>query len=435
MMIWWIRISVVEHERNEIPFFIGQEMLFSQFHEAIEQIDREGEEIKIRFELNQTKNQQPQTVGLFTWESKDQLNILDTVATKLELGVKNSMLDKKRKKEIMKLLTTEVYKNQKKPSTKKEKSISNSYPPINQTEVKPEDTEIDSKLEANKHESMVNEKVEGKRKEVPLKRSKVKKEKPVKTIPSHLSLLLKKVITLGNSLLTIVLSKWKWLIAGFMVLFLISSIVFVSSLFSHATETPVANDSFAILKSKKEYKKMASEYPKEFWKWEETQVEAMDTDTLIEVYEDYSNQAVAFDIAFLGKAYTKVIQMYEDTPEKLRMNDTRYAFLGFSYIQEGDLVKAEKMAKKSDSQALYGQLSLAYLRKGDDQKAEECNKIAKDDDINVKIKDYQLVKTTLDEVNKQLGNKKLSKEIRSKLQENKQVLEDELKKIKHGEDE
>lgn len=434
-MIWWIRISVVEHERNEIPFFIGQEMLFSQFHEAIEQIDREGEEIKIRFELNQTKNQQPQTVGLFTWESKDQLNILDTVATKLELGVKNSMLDKKRKKEIMKLLTTEVYKNQKKPSTKKEKSISNSYPPINQTEVKPEDTEIDSKLEANKHESMVNEKVEGKRKEVPLKRSKVKKEKPVKTIPSHLSLLLKKVITLGNSLLTIVLSKWKWLIAGFMVLFLISSIVFVSSLFSHATETPVANDSFAILKSKKEYKKMASEYPKEFWKWEETQVEAMDTDTLIEVYEDYSNQAVAFDIAFLGKAYTKVIQMYEDTPEKLRMNDTRYAFLGFSYIQEGDLVKAEKMAKKSDSQALYGQLSLAYLRKGDDQKAEECNKIAKDDDINVKIKDYQLVKTTLDEVNKQLGNKKLSKEIRSKLQENKQVLEDELKKIKHGEDE
>ncbi|EGK9572736.1 hypothetical protein ISM54_003016 [Listeria monocytogenes] len=435
MMIWWIRISVVEDERNEIPFFIGQEMLFSQFHEAIEQIDREGEEIKIRFELNQTKNQQPQTVGLFTWESKDQLNILDTVATKLELGVKNSMLDKKRKKEIMKLLTTEVYKNQKKPSTKKEKSISNSYPPINQTEVKPEDTEIDSKLEANKHESMVNEKVEEKRKEVPLKRSKVKKEKPVKTIPSHLSLLLKKVITLGNSLLTIVLSKWKWLIAGFMVLFLISSIVFVSSLFSHATETPVAKDSFAILKSKKEYKKMASEYPKEFWKWEETQVEAMDTDTLIEVYEDYSNQAVAFDIAFLGKAYTKVIQMYEDTPEKLRMNDTRYAFLGFSYIQEGDLVTAEKMAKKSDSQALYGQLSLAYLRKGDDQKAEECNKIAKDDDINVKIKDYQLVKTTLDEVNKQLGNKKLSKEIRSKLQENKQVLEDELKKIKHGEDE
>ncbi|EBF5850436.1 hypothetical protein FH026_14285 [Listeria monocytogenes] len=435
MMIWWIRISVVEDERKEVPFFIGQEMLFSQFHEAIEQLGKENEGIKIRFELNQTKNQQPQAVGLFTWESKEQLNILDSIEMKLELGVKNNMLDKKRKKEIIKHLTMDVYKNPKKPSIKKDKSISRSYPPKNQFDVESEDSEIEPTLEANTPQSRLNEDVEDKGEDLPVKQPKIKKERLKKSGPSPLSLLLKKVQLAGNSLISFFEHKWKWLVASFMLLFLICSIVFVSVSFFQSKGTNEVNDSFSVLKSKKEYKEMADKYPAEFWKWEEKEVEEMATDTLMEVYEDYPDEAVAYDIAFLGKAYTKVIQMYKDAPEKLRMNDTRYAFLGFSYLKEDDLPTAEKMAAKSNSQALYGQLSLAYLRKGDDKKAEECNKIAQDDEINVQIKDYQLVKTTLDEVNKQLGNKNLSKEIRSKLLENKQVLEDELKKIKSGEDE
>lgn len=434
-MIWWIRISVVKDERKEVPFFIGQEMLFSQFHEAIEQLGKENEGIKIRFELNQTKNQQPQAVGLFTWESKEQLNILDSIEMKLELGVKNNMLDKKRKKEIIKHLTMDVYKNPKKPSIKKDKSISRSYPPKNQFDVESEDSEIEPTLEANTHQSRLNEGVEDKGEDLPVKQPKIKKERLKKSGPSPLSLLLKKVQLAGNSLISFFEHKWKWLVASFMLLFLICSIVFVSVSFFQSKGTNEVNDSFSVLKSKKEYKEMADKYPAEFWKWEEKEVEEMATDTLMEVYEDYPDEAVAYDIAFLGKAYTKVIQMYKDAPEKLRMNDTRYAFLGFSYLKEDDLPTAEKMAAKSNSQALYGQLSLAYLRKGDDKKAEECNKIAQDDEINVQIKDYQLVKTTLDEVNKQLGNKNLSKEIRSKLLENKQVLEDELKKIKSGEDE
>ncbi|EAD2655762.1 hypothetical protein D3O27_14215 [Listeria monocytogenes] len=435
MMIWWIRISVVKDERKEVPFFIGQEMLFSQFHEAIEQLGKENEGIKIRFELNQTKNQQPQAVGLFTWESKEQLNILDSIEMKLELGVKNNMLDKKRKKEIIKHLTMDVYKNPKKPSIKKVKSISRSYPPKNQFDVESEDSEIEPTLEANTPQSRLNEGVEDKGEDLPVKQPKIKKERLKKSGPSPLSLLLKKVQLAGNSLISFFEHKWKWLVASFMLLFLICSIVFVSVSFFQSKGTNEVNDSFSVLKSKKEYKEMADKYPAEFWKWEEKEVEEMATDTLMEVYEDYPDEAVAYDIAFLGKAYTKVIQMYKDAPEKLRMNDTRYAFLGFSYLKEDDLPTAEKMAAKSNSQALYGQLSLAYLRKGDDKKAEECNKIAQDDEINVQIKDYQLVKTTLDEVNKQLGNKNLSKEIRSKLLENKQVLEDELKKIKSGEDE
>ncbi len=434
-MIWWIRISVVKDERKEVPFFIGQEMLFSQFHEAIEQLGKENEGIKIRFELNQTKNQQPQAVGLFTWESKEQLNILDSIEMKLELGVKNNMLDKKRKKEIIKHLTMDVYKNPKKPSIKKVKSISRSYPPKNQFDVESEDSEIEPTLEANTPQSRLNEGVEDKGEDLPVKQPKIKKERLKKSGPSPLSLLLKKVQLAGNSLISFFEHKWKWLVASFMLLFLICSIVFVSVSFFQSKGTNEVNDSFSVLKSKKEYKEMADKYPAEFWKWEEKEVEEMATDTLMEVYEDYPDEAVAYDIAFLGKAYTKVIQMYKDAPEKLRMNDTRYAFLGFSYLKEDDLPTAEKMAAKSNSQALYGQLSLAYLRKGDDKKAEECNKIAQDDEINVQIKDYQLVKTTLDEVNKQLGNKNLSKEIRSKLLENKQVLEDELKKIKSGEDE
>ncbi|EAE6299166.1 hypothetical protein BFE06_14150 [Listeria monocytogenes] len=435
MMIWWIRISVVKDERKEVPFFIGQEMLFSQFHEAIEQLGKENEGIKIRFELNQTKNQQPQAVGLFTWESKEQLNILDSIEMKLELGVKNNMLDKKRKKEIIKHLTMDVYKNPKKPSIEKDKSISRSYPPKNQFDVESEDSEIEPTLEANTLQSRLNEGVEDKGEDLPVKQPKIKKERLKKSGPSPLSILLKKLQLAGNSLFSFFEHKWKWLIASFMLLFLICSIVFVSISFFQSKETNEVNDSFSVLKSKKEYKEMADKYPAEFWKWEEKEVEEMATDTLMEVYEDYPDEAVAYDIAFLGKAYTKVIQMYKDAPEKLRMNDTRYAFLGFSYLKEDDLPTAEKMAAKSNSQALYGQLSLAYLRKGDDKKAEECNKIAQDDEINVQIKDYQLVKTTLDEVNKQLGNKNLSKEIRSKLLENKQVLEDELKKIKSGEDE
>lgn len=434
-MIWWIRISVVEDERKEVPFFIGQEMLFSQFHEAIEQLGTENEGIRIRFELNQTKNQQSQAVGLFTWESKEQLNILDYIEMKLDLGVKNNMLDKKRKKEIVKHLTMDVYKKAKKPSTKKEKSISSSYPPKIQHEVKSEDCEIEPTLEVNTSQSKPKEGVKEEVEAVPVKQPKIKKKKPKKIGPSPLSLLLNKLQLAGSSLISFFENKWKWLVASSMLLFLICSVIFVSVSFFQSKETNEVNDSFSVLKSKKEYKEMATKYPDEFWKWEEKEVEKMDSDTLMEVYEDYPDEAVAYDIAFLGKAYTKVIQMYEDAPEKLRMNDTRYAFLGFSYLKEEDLPTAEKMAVKSNSQALYGQLSLAYLRKGDDKKAEECNKIAQDDDINVKIKDYQLVKTTLDEVNKQLGNKNLSKEIQSKLLENKQVLENELKKIKSGEDE
>ncbi|WP_221636827.1 hypothetical protein [Listeria innocua] len=434
-MIWWIRITVVEDEGKEVPFFIGQEMLFSQFHETMEQLGKENEGIRIRFELNQTKNQQSQAVGLFTWESKEQLNILDSIEMKLELGVKNNMLDKKRKKEIIKRLTMDVYKNSKNPSLKKEKSISSSYPPINQHEVKLEDCEIEPNLEVGATHSMLKEGMKEKEKEVPVKHPKIKKKKTKKIGPSPLSLLLKKLQLAGNSLISFFENKWKWLVASFVLLVLICSMVFVSVSFFHSKETFEVKDSFHVLKSKKEYKTMSDKYPDEFWDWEEEKVEEMDTDTLMEVYEDYPDEAVAYDIAFLGKAYTKVVQMYEVAPEKLHMNDTRYAFLGFAYLKEEDLPTAEKMAAKSNSQALYGQLSLAYLRKGDDKKAEECNKIAKDNDINVQIKDYQLVKTTLDEVNKQLGNKHLSKEIQSKLRENKQVLEDELKKIKIGEDE
>lgn len=434
MMIWWIRISVIEDERKEAPFFIGQEMLFRQFHKAIEQQNTENEGIKMRFELNQTKNQQPQTVGLFTWESKEQLTILDSIEMKLELGVKNNMLDKKRKKEIIKSLTTDVYKNNKKPSTKKEKSISRSYPPINQ-QVTSEDSGIEPYLDANTPKSLQKERVEEKGEGKLVKHPKIKRIKSKKTGPSSLSLVLKKIQSAGKSMFSFFSKKWKWLVVSSVLVLLLCLIVFFIFSFFHSKETMEGNDSFRVLTSKKEYKKMADTYPDPFWKWEEEQVEEMDTDTLMDVYEDYPDKAIAFDIAFLGKAYTKVIQMYEDAPEKLRMDDTRYAFLGFAYLKEDDLPMAEKMAGKSNSQALYGQLSLAYLRKSDDKKAEECNKIAQDDAINVQIKDYQLVKTTLDEVNKQLGNKNLSKEIRSKLLENKKVLEEELKKIKSGEDE
>ncbi|EQB9225657.1 hypothetical protein ACYYIK_002888 [Listeria monocytogenes] len=434
MMIWWIRISVVENVEKEIPFFVGQEMLFSQFHVAINDLlSGSNECTKIRFELNQTKNQQSQTVGLFTWESDDQLNILNSIEAKLELGVKNNMLDKKRKKEIMKYLTTDVYKNQQNPSGLKEKPISNSYPPINSNEVQSKDNELESKHETNVSNKEPLTPTEEETEKEPAKQPIIKQVKPKKTGLSKISLLLKQIPI--SQTIALFKDKWKWIAASVISLLLICSIIFVSVTFFSSNKANNFNDSFSVLKSEKDYKSMASEYPDEFWKWEEAKVEAMDTDILMEAYEAYPDEAIAFDIAFLGKAYTKVTQMYEKTPEKLRMNNTRYAFLGFSYLKENNLAKAEEMTGKSESQALYGQLALAYLRKGDVKKAEECNKISKDDDINVKIKDYQLVKTTLDEVNKQLGNTNLSKEIKDKLQENKQVLENELKKIKDGKDE
>ncbi|WP_270996097.1 hypothetical protein [Listeria seeligeri] len=438
MITWWIRISEIEDETKQTAFFVGQEVVFYQFYQEVNKIPYQNGLVKIRYELHQTKNHQDQAIGLFTWESKDQLSLLDSISTKLEMAVRNKLFDKKKMKEYLKLLTNDVSLNQKKSSTKQPSQASNSYPPLNQQEVKTEENDVAvqgelSKVEEDVEEALSIEKVPI----LPIKTKTIKKVRPKKdkqeTFYFKLCQLVQKVPL--ETMKKQVLSKWKVITSVFFALLIVGTIAYVAVTFVSNQETNVAKESFQELKEEKSYKKMAKEYPEKFWDWEESQVEAMQTDTLMDVYEDYPDMAIAYDIAFLGKAYSKVIQMYQDSPEKLRMNETRYAFLGFSYLQEEDLPNAEKMAEKSGSKALYGQLALAYLHQGNDKKAEECNEIAKDDEISVEIKDYQLVKTTLDEVNKQLSKNGLNENIRAELLESKQVLEEELQKIKNGEDE
>ncbi|MBK1962930.1 hypothetical protein D8X92_13640 [Listeria ivanovii] len=437
MITWWIRISEIEDEQKQTAFFVGQEMQFFQLYLAINQLSPfQRQKVKLRYELHQTKNHQNQAVGHFTWESKDGLNLLESILVRLEMGVKNKIFDKKRMKEYRKLLENDISMNTEKDAGQQSNMLSNSYSPINKQEDQLEENIVPNQLDPDSFKSVKEKRVKErtKKERISIKNTKDKK---------RFSKFFTSFICKGKSFFqkisffkrgTIIFKKWKLLLIISCSLFLIGTITYGASAYLNHQDSKVMKASYQDLKKQKEYKKMAKEYPKKFWSWEETQVENLKTETLMTVYEEYPDPAIAFDIAFLGKAYNKVIKMYQDYPEKLRMNNTRYSFLGFSYIQENQLEEAEKMVSKSNSKALYGQLALAYLRNGNDTKAEEMNKIAKDDDINVMIKNYQLVKATLDEVNKQLSKKGLSENIRTKLLENKKTLEDELKNIKNGED-
>ncbi|MCD2228812.1 tetratricopeptide repeat protein [Listeria monocytogenes] len=197
------------------------------------------------------------------------------------------------------------------------------------------------------------------------------------------------------------------------------------------TETKeVKTSSFNQLLENKSYKKMYSEYPKQFWSWEETCVKELDSKSLIAAYEAVEDLSIAYDLAFVEEAYDKVVTLYESDAASIELNAMRMDFAAYSYLQLGDLTKAEETATSETSSVFYESLGWAYLAKGDVDKANDAAEEANSKELTQQIKDYQLVETTLQEVKKQLARKGLSSDLRKELEQSQRDLEAQLETLK-----
>ncbi|EBF5204391.1 hypothetical protein FH000_12740 [Listeria monocytogenes] len=188
--------------------------------------------------------------------------------------------------------------------------------------------------------------------------------------------------------------------------------------------------SFEQLVQQKAYQKMYTVYPEDFWRWEATCVENLDSEQLVAAYEAVKETSIAYDLAFVEKAYDKVIAFYETETQAIQLNAMRIDFAAYSYLRQGDLQKAAVTATKETSPVFYEALGWAYLAKGDVKKAEEIQVKAASQTLNQQIKDYQLVHTTLLEVEKQLKRKELSTNLRKELEQSKQDLTEQLEILK-----
>lgn len=423
MTQWGIRIIEIINTNGITDFFVDQEMLFVDAFQRIAENKQTYTSMEFRYSLYRIRKEQSEVVATFTWTGKEELDLYQSIESRLDTAVKRKLYDKKMKKEVLKELQSSIPTSLK--AAKGKASIPRtSYPPLPKLveEGEPENEPIISK-EATPRAS--------------LQKRKAKKNAPNFSLP----FLVKKVSSkfpskmkwkqVGNYLKP---SKKGLLIGGFIV----GSVVIASIFFQLITtmgqpdkvkEAPATYES--LLKSK-DYHKLATKYPEKFWQWEEKQVERSNKEQLVAIYEKYPNASIAFDLAFLNKSYEKVVQLVQDDPDKITLNPTRYAFLGFSYIQINKLVEAEATVSKTDSRALEGQLALAFLKKGNEKKATLYSEKSKDDAIIKQVKDYQLLHSTWDEVNKQLHKKKVSPKLKAKLKDNKRLLEKEMRKIKEG---
>ncbi|EAD7632777.1 hypothetical protein AB290_12715 [Listeria monocytogenes] len=188
--------------------------------------------------------------------------------------------------------------------------------------------------------------------------------------------------------------------------------------------------SFDQLLADKSYEKMYTDYPNQFWAWEESCVKELDSKQLVAAYEAVPELSIAYDLAFVEKAYDKVVNFYETKAAEMEVTTTRQDFAAYSYLQLGNLTTAEKTATSETSTVFYEALGWAYLAKGDVKKAEEIQVKAASQTLDQQIKDYQLVHTTLQEVEKQLKRKELSTNLRKELEQSKQDLTEQLEILK-----
>lgn len=177
------------------------------------------------------------------------------------------------------------------------------------------------------------------------------------------------------------------------------------------------------LQKKKAYKTFLKNYPKEFWKWEQKVVQKKDIQTLTTLYQQTKERNIAFDLAFLEKKYDQTIIYYQANKDVLDMTDFRQDFLTYSYIQEKQLEIAQKRLTDTSSPLLYEEIGWAYLEENQIKQAETVAKQAKSNALTQQIQDYQLVDTTLQEVDKQLKRKGLAEAVKKKLLENQKELQ------------
>ncbi|EAE1303635.1 hypothetical protein EP43_14070 [Listeria monocytogenes] len=188
--------------------------------------------------------------------------------------------------------------------------------------------------------------------------------------------------------------------------------------------------SFDQLLADKSYKKMYTDYPKQFWAWEESCVKELDSKQLVAAYEAVPELSIAYDLAFVEKAYDKVVKFYETKATEIDVTTTRKDFAAYSYLQLGNLTAAEKTATSETSPVFYEALGWSYLAKGDVKKASEVEIKADSKELTQQIKDYQLVFTTLQEVQKQLEKKGISRELQKELEQSQRDLKAQLEMLK-----
>ncbi|WP_088816322.1 MULTISPECIES: hypothetical protein [Listeria] len=255
----------------------------------------------------------------------------------------------------------------------------------------------------------------------------IQQEKPVKTKKTNLPL--RSIPWKWPSLKRTFLKKSAFLILG---LFLMVSVGFGASylLQEHSQAQEKAKPNVKALQQKKAYHTFLNVYPKTFWKWEQQVVEKKDIATLKKVYQQTKERNVAFDLAFLEKKYERTILLYQANSDVLTMTDLRQDSLTYSYIQEGQLDLAQKQLTEKSSAFLYEEMGWAYLEKGQIRQAEESAKKAKRPELIQQLQDYQLIETTLKEVDKQVKRKNLAAPVKKKLLENQKELKSQLEALK-----
>jgi hypothetical protein len=198
----------------------------------------------------------------------------------------------------------------------------------------------------------------------------------------------------------------------------------------HSQAQEKAKPTLKDLQQKKAYNTFLNVYPKSFWKWEQQVVKKNDVSTLKKVYQQTKERNVAFDLAFLEKKYERTILLYRANSDVLTMTDLRQDSLTYSYIQEGQLDLAQKQLTEKSSAFLYEEMGWAYLEKGQIRQAEEAAKKAKRPELTQQLQDYQLVETTLKEVDKQVKRKNLAAPVKKKLLENQKELKSQIVALK-----
>ncbi|EAF5380697.1 hypothetical protein HB795_14005 [Listeria welshimeri] len=188
--------------------------------------------------------------------------------------------------------------------------------------------------------------------------------------------------------------------------------------------------SFQQLLENKAYKKMYKDYPTQFWDWEENCVKELDSKQLVAAYEAVKELSIAYDLAFVEEAYDKVLTFYEKEAAEIKMNAMRTDFAAYSYLKQGNLTKAEETATNETSAVFYEALGWAYLAKGDIKKANDVKEKADNKELSQQIKDYELVATTLQEVQKQISRKGLSANLRKELEQSQRDLKAQLEELK-----
>ncbi|HAB8811052.1 TPA_asm: hypothetical protein GYS95_12430 [Listeria monocytogenes] len=182
-------------------------------------------------------------------------------------------------------------------------------------------------------------------------------------------------------------SKKSWIVIG-SALFLLSLVIFfvLVSAPNSKTEAIKKEPSLASLLERKDLSKIATYYPEE---WENIRIDYIqeaDVIGLKAMKKEMPSDLLNLDIAYFEKNYQQVIHLYEGNKE-LEFASIDYAFIGFSYLTNGNVEQAEVL-----------------------------NLYAEDPDLKAYIADYKLTESIISETKQVLKRKDLTKELRKELE-------------------